>query len=86
MSTTRTVPVNNIGWTDISQGDASGFFSNKNDSVILYRQSDTAPLSSEKDGHPLNPAADALNFTVTDPERIYARSTTSKSEIIVTPG
>ncbi len=85
MSTTRTVNVDNLGWTDISQGDASGFFTNRSDSTVLYRQSDTAPSASETDGHRLNPAADAVNFNVTAPERIYARSVAITAQVIVTP-
>ena len=86
VSTTRTVNVNNLEWTDISQGNTSGFFTNRNDSTILYRQSDTIPAPSEKDGHRLNPAADAVNFTIIAPERIYARSFVDSANVIVTPG
>lgn len=85
MADTRTVDIDDQGWTDISQGDTSGFFTNRSDTVLLYRQGDSAPLASEEDGHRLNPSDDATNFTVTPPERIYARAVSGQMQVIVTP-
>ena len=85
MSDTFTVDIFENVWTDISQGNTEGFFTNRSDTVILYRQSETAPPPTESDGHRLNPAADAVNFVLTAPERIYARSISGDTKVIVTP-
>lgn len=85
MSTTFTVDIDNLVWTDISQGNVIGFFTNQGDRTILYRQSDTQPASSVNSGHRLDPASDAVNFSLAGIERIYARSLALKAQVIVTP-
>lgn len=85
MADTYEVSINNTAWTDVSQGNDSGFLTNRSDAVVYFRQADPIPAPTVLKGHKLNPTADSVNFVVVAPDRVYARSTVGPAIIVVTP-
>lgn len=74
-------------WVEIAGNpgaEQSGFITVFTQYPVLYRQGSTAPSSSVKTGHWLEPASDAVGFNLLAGENAYGRSLKFDSTLIVT--
>ena len=85
MADTYVVTLDTGAWTDVSQGNTSGYITNDSDHFVYYTQSESLPSPDIKEGHKLQPGI-SVSFSLTLPEVIYMRSVQSNGKIILTPG
>jgi hypothetical protein len=85
MADTTTFTLTNTAWVDISTTlGLSGFLSNNSEDYIIYRQDDTPPSDTLREGHILKPKGQ-VNYTVTT-ETVYARSEADTGVLTGTAG
>lgn len=83
MSDTVEITLSNTIWTDISAGQAYGFFTNHSDRYILYREAVTIPGASVVTGHRLNPG-DNKQWAFVNGQSVWARYVPTLTGVPVT--
>lgn len=77
-------PVSDAAWIQISAA-ASGYVENQGPSVVKYRSATALPAASDTMGHQLK-MGDAVGWSRTAAENLYARTITGHAELIITEG
>ncbi|TNH69860.1 hypothetical protein CF142_14035 [Aeromonas caviae] len=77
-------PVSAAAWIQISAA-TSGYVENQGPSAVKYRSSTALPAASDTMGHLLK-SGDAIGWSRSAAENLYARTISGTAELIITEG
>lgn len=83
MGTTVEVILNEVAWTNVSNGGTLGFITNEGNQPVVYIEAEATPDDNDRDGHTLK-IKDFINFSIAAPAEVYFRSSSGPGKIKAT--
>lgn len=83
MATTSEINLDQLSWTNVSNGATLGFITNEGSQPVVYIEAEATPDNNNRDGHTLK-VKDFVNFSIESPAEVYFRASSGQGKIKAT--